>query len=1253
MTGGPEGTGCGCGCDGRFDGRPPAPAGNPPGQDALARRVGDYGQFLDAMLGRLAGPAHPALHGLTVRTPDDPAVGLLDTWAVLGDLLTFHSERIADEGCLRTARDPESLALLGGLTGYRPRPGVAAGVFLAYSLDHDPRQGPDRPVVIPRGSRSQSVPGAGEEPQSFETVEDLTARWSWNDLRVRQRRPCRLTAAGLAGRGRLHLAGTANNVRPGDHLLYVFSAEQSAGPEQRVLLPVSGVRVDRETGVTVVSLPGGTLVSLEQLREELAAWITDTAGGPHPRPAGSPLIEEFDEQELAPLRAELDLLDTPTGFSRRLDHTVERLDEAQELAAEYPEVLAWFTGLKTRLIELQDRAAVLEPPQPEPDGGGPGPEPPPAADAATAALGSLLPALRTSAPRLPRGARELARDPHSIYAPGSDTGARLLTALDPRLADGLYEAWRRVDVTEPLALREVLAMRVTATPFGATAPLRPVLDGSGRVVRYEDWALTGSRLLTWRVTFEDAGESGPVPARADFLYVEAGGSVRRDRSLPFTGTFDFGPGRVRLTTHEPPAEGEEPSGQEPGVTAELLGDLPGRVLFVSRPEAGGRIRVTVGNGEVFERLLAPGEEHRTEQGDFEVTVRRPAEGEGEGEGDGPVTVEISLSSRLELTSRNVLALDAVHDGIAPGSWVVVQRPGKGTGLIPGDGNLALVVTRVASARVVSQANYGITGKVTELTLESPWLDEEDVLLSHIRGTTVLARGDALSLADEPVEEEVSGNEIELAEMYDGLTPGRWITVTGERADIPRTEGVRGAETAMIAAVRQDVDPSLPGDTVHTTLTLSADLAHRYRREGLRIHGNVVRATHGASRDEAIGSGDAGLAGQTFALWQGPLTWLADDSPRGAASTLEIHVDGVRRHEVEGLAGHGPHDQVFVTGETGDGRTTVTFGDGVHGARLPTGEENVRARYRVGLGKDANVPAERITQPTSRPLGVSGVTNPQPATGGADPDGPGLLRRNIPLAVSALDRLVSVSDYADFARTRAAIGRASAALLSDGRRRVMHVTVAGVDDVPLTEDSDAVRHLHTALTAHGGSRLPVRVAVRELVLLLLVAGVRVDPDHRWEDVEPRLRAVLLERLGPPGRDLGRPARLSRVLAAAHTVPGVDSLEVRAFTGVPASLTPDGLRDLADRLDEPLPVVPALPARFAEDIHRVCGEAETLTSVAARYGLPVAALLRLNPGITGTGPLEKGSTVVTFRGIRPAQLAVFSPEVADTLILTEIR
>ncbi|MFI7019148.1 putative baseplate assembly protein [Streptomyces sp. NPDC050164] len=1246
---------CGCGgaCRGGHDERlAPAPLHNPPGRTALDYRVGEYGSFLAALLDRLASPAYPALNQLTVRTPDDPAIGLLDATAVLGDLLTFHSERIADEAYVRTANEHRSLVLLGRLVGHRPRPGVAAATHLAYTLERDPRAEAQN-VLVPRGARSHSVPAsAGEESLTFETSRDLTARWDFNELKVRRRRPSLLTPRDLEKRSALFVEGTAHSLRTGDQLLFVFG--EGAGGERK-LLPVANTRVDRDDDVTAISLPKSAPPTLKELVDEVRRWTAlpaqpgepgeepPTPQVPNPRPV-SRLIEDFEDQVLAPLRADLDGVKTPERLAARLAEPVARLGEAQVLATHYEDVAAWFEQLEAVLAELAERALELAPAQTEEV-----PETRTSTElgprqTALEALGSVLPALRATAPAS-RGAT-------GPQLPGTDT-ARLLSALNPGLGS-LYPAWRTAAAPgAPRLLRELLALRVTAAPFGATAPLKPVQDDRGRVIRTADWPLTGAVLATMRVVYDAAGKT---PVRAEFQYVEGSSSDQRAENLPVTQpvTFTLGPGQVELSVrsgqdrdlswlNRRPADS-----QEPGVTARLHSGLPERTLFVSRPDDEGLIHVGVHNGTSEQIALRPGASEQFTHGEHEVSLKYTV-------GSAEPNVEIVIATKPEPVNRRTLQLDTVHEGITVGSWVAIQRPAKGSDKgVPGDPKLAFVTTQVTAVRTAAYTNYGITGRGTELTLADAWLDEFDVLLSHIRDTTVHAAGEPLRLADEPLGEDVHGNEIELAELYEGLRPGRKLIVEGERSDIPGTAGVRATEVVTIAAADPAADRRLPGDHIHTRLTLTADLAHRYRRETVRILGNVVEATHGESREEAIGSGDSDRVNQTFALWQSPLTWLADDNPLGATPVLEIRVDGVLWHEVDSLAGRGPTERVYITGSTADGRTTVTFGDGVHGARLPSGHENVRARYRFGTGKAANVPADRVTQPLTRPLGVTAVTNPRPATGGADADGPGLTRRTVPLAVSALDRLVSESDYEDFARSRAGIGRASARELFDGRRRVLHVTVAGTDDVPIAPDSNTLRALRGALTEYGDANLPVRVDGRELVLLLIAAKVKVAPDHAWQTVEPRLRQALLNRLGFEGRELGRPARLSEVLATAHTVPGVDYVDVDIFTGVPASATPKELTELLTRPGPPRATVPAHPATYDEKIHTVRAEnGETLSEICARYGLPLAELLRLNPDITDTRRLPKGRSVYVFRGIRPAQLALLSPRAADTLILTEVK
>jgi hypothetical protein len=267
---------CQCGCCQGIAVATPLAAGNPPGQTRIAVRVGAHGDFLSSMLARLSSPAYPALGGLTVRRGDDFAIALLDSSAYLADLLAFYTERFAAEGYLRTATSERSLRLLGRLVGHVPKPGVSASTYLAYTVNQDPAQGETTEVTIPRGSRSQSVPGQNEEPVPFEIGEDLVARWAWNDLSVRQRRSYQLSLEGLPDRREVQLDGTANNLKPGDRLLFVFGAERG---RQRLLV-VPRVRIDSQAGITVAGLPEPAIADFGDLAEEFRALVAELREDP-------------------------------------------------------------------------------------------------------------------------------------------------------------------------------------------------------------------------------------------------------------------------------------------------------------------------------------------------------------------------------------------------------------------------------------------------------------------------------------------------------------------------------------------------------------------------------------------------------------------------------------------------------------------------------------------------------------------------------------------------------------------------------------------------------------------------------------------------------------------------------------------------------------------------------------------------------------------------------------------------------------
>lgn len=68
----------------------------------------------------------------------------------------------------------------------------------------------------------------------------------------------------------------------------------------------------------------------------------------------------------------------------------------------------------------------------------------------------------------------------------------------------------------------------------------------------------------------------------------------------------------------------------------------------------------------------------------------------------------------------------------------------------------------------------------------------------------------------------------------------------------------------------------------------------------------------------------------------------------------VTVNGEQWTEVSDLQASGPNAQVYVTEIDEDGDTSIIFGDGCHGQRLPTGDLNFSATYRYGAGESGEI-----------------------------------------------------------------------------------------------------------------------------------------------------------------------------------------------------------------------------------------------------------------------------------------------------------
>ncbi len=487
-------------------------------------------------------------------------------------------------------------------------------------------------------------------------------------------------------------------------------------------------------------------------------------------------------------------------------------------------------------------------------------------------------------------------------------------------------------------------------------------------------------------------------------------------------------------------------------------------------------------------------------------------------------------------------------------------------------NTGVSVISPASAVKGSIAAYGLSGKTVKINwtaakdrLNRPWLADVRVF-APVRQVRVFAGGEKLDLAERPNGEAICGDSFELNGLYDGLEAGQWLIVSGERTDIKDGAGnsIRGiiaSELVMLKSVEQYVAPdgctAAAGETYHSKITLEAQsigaegesksgLAYCYKRDTVTINANVVKATHGETRVETLGSGNAAEPFQSFELKQLPLTHVSAPTASGTQSTLEVLVNGAAWRETPGLAGENDSARRFVASTDDEGRTSVMFGDGRRGLRLPTGRENIRATYRSGIGRNGNVKAKQISLLASRPLGVKEVINPVRASGGADRESISAIRGNAPASVTAFDRLVSVEDYADFARTFGGVGKAVARQISDPQRgAVLQVTIAGDGDDPVEAGSDLFRNLRRALTLHGDDDVRVHLAARRRWAVIISANVKLAADFRWEFVEPAIRAQLLERFGFERMELGGTIFRSAVVAAVQTIEGVDYVDIDVF------------------------------------------------------------------------------------------------------------
>jgi predicted phage baseplate assembly protein len=916
---------CGC-CEGITQ-ETPQTIYNRPGLSAIAYRTGTYTTFYQTLLARIAQSRQPSLRQLRSREPDDFTIALLDAFSVMSDVVTFYSERIANEAYLDTATETRSVAWLANLVGYRMSPGVAADAILAFTIDPSagaygavintppnpmlaqaftPAQpapsGPQSALdalpstVIPVGTQVQSIPGPGQMPQTFETVQQISARPEWNAIAPRLVQPQKIDGTASS----ILLTGSITTVKNGDWLLLVPPGKAPLAP-----VNVHAVAVSSDGKTTEVDLA---------------------------QSSASPTWPVYSPVSFA------DGVASPQGS----ETTLQAARDLPSAAALLGDSSNWW-----------DAGDILA--------------------AATANQWPL------------------------------DQLSTLVNQLAANSAN---------------ALGSVYAFRQQAAPFGYNAPNYYSLPPS---LRFENIFATSSP------PNKDIAAAYPASEAWD--------------SNPTSGTGEF--------------------------TLDAWGTDPS-------------------SGDLY------------------------------------------------------LYLDSVYSQIVRGSYMV---------LISASGKQETF--KVEANVTTSHQQFTISAKVSRLSLTA--VGSASLGDFSLRSTTILCQAEALPLAQVPITNTNIGGTsstgiITLAGAFLGLAAGQQIVVSGTSL----SQNTGNAPGPPAVEVHTLTEVQVGGG--FTVITLDTALSNLYLRSSVSINANVAPATHGQTVSETLGSGDGARTFQSFVLHQSPLTYVQAETVTGSTSTLKVYVDGVQWTEVPYFYGHGTAEHIFITAQDDNGVTTITFGDGITGSRLPTGTANVTATYRFGIGTAGLVNAGQLSQLMSRPLGVRSVNNPLPSTGAADPQDLDNGRDNATLAITTLGRVVSLEDYQDFALAFPGIGKALATWTWDGQQRVVVLTVAGADG-PIAQSDSILTTLQGSIANCSEPDVAMYLLAYTPIYFNLNAVVQIKQSYQMALVQPAMEAALRQTFSFEARSFGQPVYQSEVIAAIQDVPGVVDVVLSIYFSSDPSQTPE--------------------------------------------------------------------------------------------------
>jgi hypothetical protein len=349
----------------------------------------------------------------------------------------------------------------------------------------------------------------------------------------------------------------------------------------------------------------------------------------------------------------------------------------------------------------------------------------------------------------------------------------------------------------------------------------------------------------------------------------------------------------------------------------------------------------------------------------------------------------------------------------------------------------------------------------------------------------------------------------------------------------------GSGSVTIPAGTVLTGTSTGGTDTSISFTLNSDTAIT---AGATASASITQGS--LSTSESVGTSD-GTKNQLFALAN---TGVFTNTTTGYISVL---VGSVAYTYVQYIVDSNATDRVFTTVTEGDGTTYIKFGDASNGVIPPSGSAvTVTYRYTTTTPSLGNLGANGISAiSTTANITISSSTT---MTGGTDSESTDSIRVSAPKSIRALNRAVSLDDYASVAIQKSGVAKAIAIASAYSS---ISLYVAGANGTTFSTTELA------SIKSYFSDKIPpgttVTVNNYTSAYPYLIVTVNVLPQYNAATVKSNVQAALASLFAFDNVTFNDVITEGDIFSACKAVDGVNYITITDFEKLGAATTTSGI------------------------------------------------------------------------------------------------